>query len=104
MMLFYKDIIRVRNTYGIFKTLNTAVMSSELGNGRAAITLDNHAGAKAMVITNPTGDAMTYNLNGEWNMVIDGVAAMGSPKACSGTITIPAYTAVVLLNGSALNG
>jgi len=104
MMLFYKDIIRVRNTYGIFKTLNTAVMSNELGNGRAAITLDNHAGAKAMVITNPTGDAMTYNLNGEWSMVIDGVAPMSSPKACSGSISIPAYTAVVLLNSAALAG
>ena len=104
MMLFYKDIIRVRNTYGIFKTLNTAVMSSELGNGRAAITLDNHAGAKALIITNPTGDAMTYDLSGDWHMVIDGVAAMGEAKTCSGTITIPAYTGVVLLNSNALNG
>ena len=104
MMLFYKDIIRVRDTYSIFKTLNSSVSSAELGQGKAAITLDNHMGGRALVVANPTATEMTYNLTGDWYMVIDGVAAMGEAKACSGTITIPAYTGVVLLNSNALNG
>jgi len=104
MMLYYKELIRVRKTYSIFRTLNTAVSSTTLGSGRAAVTLDNHMGSKALLVTNPTGEAMTYSLTGSWNMVINGTGVMNGSEVCSGTITIPAYSAVVLLNDNALNG
>ncbi len=105
MMLYYRELIRVRNTYSIFRSVSSAVTASQLENGRAAITLDNHMGSKALIISNPTGEAMTYNLTGTWNMVINGVGVMdGAPVPCEGQITIPAYSAVVFVNDNALNG
>ena len=104
MMLYYKELIRVRKTYSIFRTVNSAVTSTSLGNGRNAVTLDNHMGSKAMLVSNPTGTAMTYTLTGSWNMVLNGTSVMNGPQVCSGSITIPAYSAVVLLNDNALNG
>ncbi len=105
MMLYYKELIRIRKTYKIFTTLNTAVMAdTTLGEGRVAITIDNHVGEKALVISNPTAEAMTYTVSGDWHMVINGQTVMDAPEACQGTITIPAYSAVVLLNGNCFNG
>ncbi len=104
MMRYYKELIRIRSTYSIFRTLNTAVTSKTFEEGRAAITLDNHRGGKALIVANPTGEAMTYTLTGSWNMVVNGVSVMDSSAVCSGTITIPAFSAVVLLNDSAMAG
>jgi pullulanase len=104
MMLYYKELIRVRKTYDIFRTINSAVSAKQLDNGQAVITLDNHVGGKALVISNPTGEAMTYTLTGNWNMVINGVSVIeGAPLPCQGEITIPAYSAVVLVNDNCIN-
>jgi pullulanase len=104
MMLYYKELIRVRKTYDIFRTLNSAVTAKQFDNGQAVITLDNHIGGKSLVISNPTGEAMTYTLTGNWNMVINGVSVIeGAPLPCQGEITIPAYSAVVLVNDNCIN-
>jgi pullulanase len=102
MMLYYSELIRVRKTYDIFSTVNSAVSANQLSDGKAVITLDNHVGGKALVISNPTGEAMKYTLTGSWHMVINGVGVIGSPQACQGEITIPAYSAVVLVNDNCI--
>ena len=105
MMLYYQELIRVRKTYDIFRTLNTAVSANtSLGDGKAAITLDDHVGGKALIVSNPTGEAMTYTLSGSWNMIVNGTSVMAAPETCEGTITIPAYAAVILVNDNCLNG
>ena len=105
MMRYYQELIRVRQEYAIFRTLNTAVIdNTSYGEGRAAITLDNHAGGKALIVSNPTGEAMTYNVSGNWHMIVNGVDVMDAPEAVTGSITIPAYTAVVFVNDACLNG
>ena len=103
MMLYYQELIRIRQTYSIFRTNNTAIAANtSLGDGKVDITIDNHQGGKARVIANPTGEAMTYSVSGDWYMVVNGVSVMASPEAVNGTITIPAYAAVVLLNANSL--
>ena len=105
MMLYYQELIRVRQEYAIFRTLNTAVIAdTSYGEGRVAITLDNHAGGKALIVSNPTGEAMTYNVSGNWHMIVNGVDVMDAPEAVTGSITVPAYTAVVFVNDACLNG
>ena len=105
MMLYYQELIRVRQEYAIFRTLNTAVIANtSYGEGRVAITLDNHAGGKALIVSNPTGEAMTYNVSGNWHMIINGVDVMDAPEAVTGSITVPPYTAVVFVNDACLNG
>ena len=104
MMLFYQALIRMRKEYNIFTTINTAITANtSLGDGKVDITIDNHAGSKARVIINPTGEEMTYTLSGNWHMLVNGASVMDAPEAVSGSITIPAYSAVVLVNDKCLN-
>lgn len=98
MMLYYKQLIEVRKTYSIFTNLNTTISASDLGAGKVVIKFNNHIGGQAMVISNPTATAMTHPLTGSWNLVVNGVSAMDSSVVCSGEITIPAYTAIILVN------
>ena len=105
MMRYYQELIRVRQEYAIFRTLNTAVIANtSYGEGRVAITLDNHADSKALIVSNPTGEAMTYSVSGNWHMIVNGVDVMDAPEAVTGSITVPAYTAVVFVNDTCLNG
>ena len=101
MMNYYKGLIAMRKTYSIFTTTNTAMYSNEIGKkqGEVAITFDNHVGGKATILANPTGEAITYTLTGTWYMLADGsVVMVESPRETTGEITIPAYSAVVLVN------
>jgi pullulanase len=104
MMTFYKGLIRLRQTYGIFPTLSTAVTATDLKDGSYAVTIDNHMGGKAMIIINPTAEAMNYTASGSWNMLSDGETVFAdSPVATSGEISVAAYSAVVLINDKAMN-
>ena len=101
MAQFYKGLIQMRKAYSIFTTNNTAVSGQTIakGNGRATVTIDNHMGGKAFIIMNPTAETMTYELEGSWHMLSDGsTAGAESLGVVSGEITIPAYSAIVLVN------
>ena len=104
MMVFYRELIKMRQTYGIFTTLNTAVSYVDLKDGRVAITIDDHTGGKALIVINPTANAMNYTPTGNWNMVSDGLnVSVDSPAAVNGEISVGAYNAVILINDSVLN-
>ena len=104
MMIFYKGLIRLRQTYGIFTTLNTAVIATDLKDGRYAVTIDNHMGGKAMIIINPTAEVMSYTASGSWNMLSDGETVFtDSPVAVSGELSVAAYSAIILINDKAMN-
>ena len=104
MMTFYKGLIKLRQTYGIFTSVNTAVSAAELMDGRYVITIDNHQGGKVMIITNPTAETATFTPAGSWNMLSDGENVYtDSPEAVSGNISIAAYSAIILINNGAMN-
>ena len=103
MMTFYKGLIRLRKTYGIFTTLSTALTATDLKDGRYALTLDNHMGGKAMIVINPTGQTMDYTVSGSWNMLSDGETVYAdAPVAVSGDISLRAYSAIILINNNAM--
>ena len=106
MVEFYKGLIQMRKAYSIFTTSNTAVSGSAItdGKGRATVTIDNHMGGKAFIIMNPTAEAMTYELTSSWNIICDGSTAGAEVLGtASGEITIPAYSAIVLVNDWVIN-
>ena len=104
MMRFYQHLISVRREYGIFRTVNSAVTANQLDAGRAVITIDNHQGEKAMVVSNPTAEAMTYTLTSGWYMVSNGVSATdGAPVFCEGEITVPPHCAIVFVNAACIS-
>ena len=105
MMEYYKGLIHIRKTYDIFTTTNTAISATTLADGAVAIVIDNHIGEKALVVSNPTAEAMSYTLNGTWNQLTDGESVIdGIPVECTGEISVPAYSAIIFVNGSVLNG
>ena len=60
------------------------------------------AKSKATIIANPTAEAITYTLSGTWYLLVDGVAVtLDNPAETTGQITIPAYSAVVVVNQKA---
>ncbi|MBE6620644.1 MAG: type I pullulanase [Ruminococcaceae bacterium] len=94
-MLYYKGLIAMRRAFAIFRTASQVVVSFEdLGGGKLAVKYDDGQGNVALVLINPTGDAMSYELEGEWKLVADQTAA--------GTETISTDTGSVSLPGCSI--
>ena len=102
-MLYYKGLIAMRKAFGIFTKTNTAVYVSTIGNGAVAITLDDHMGGKALIVINPTSQAINYTLSGSWNLVGDSAqAGAQSMRTESGTITVDSIGIRIYVNDKAL--
>ena len=105
MLQYYKGLIEMRKAFDIFTTNNTAITGSTIGNtARASIVIDNHIGGKAIVILNPTAEAYEYTPSGEYYLVCDGTQAGATnllDGACT-SVTVPAYSAIVLVNSNIL--
>ena len=110
MFKYYKGLIEMRKAYSIFTTKNTAITGDVIKTddaklkGRAYVNIDNHMGGKALILLNPTAEAMTYELSGSWNVICDGNSAGAEViEVVSGSVNIPAYSAVVLVNDWVIN-
>ena len=99
MMLYYKHLIDVRKTYSIFTNNSSTITEVKTTNGRVAVLFEDQLDGKALLISNPTSADMTYELDGTWYMVVNGVDASAEPVLCEGSITVPAYSAIILVNG-----
>jgi pullulanase len=92
MMLYYKGLIEMRKTFGIFSDNAANIQYTQLGSGVVAVTFDDGNGGKALFVMNPNKTALPYALDGEWNLVADETAAGGSVIAReSGSVTVGAY-------------
>ena len=102
-MLYYKGLIEMRKTYGIFTDLNAIVEYEELGTGMALIRFDNGKGGKAVVILNPHSQALPYQLDGEWNLVANGESAGAEViSRDSGRVTVSGISVRVYVNDELL--
>ena len=100
MMQYYKGLIEMRTTYGIFTNgSRTAVSFKDLGGGATVATFDDHMGGKAVVVINPTASALTVTLDGEYQLVANGTEAGADPIATvSGEVTVDATGVCVFVN------
>ncbi len=96
-MLFYKGLIEMRKAYPIFRgNGNIAVTFENLAGGGMVAKLDNHMGAYATVLINPTASEASYTLNGDWSLVCDGTkAGAESLGTFTGSVNAPAMTVTV---------
>lgn len=99
MMQYYKGLIALRKSSDLF-TASAGVahmFDVDSSTGFMAVKYDNHRGNYALLILNPTSSAVSYSLDGEWRMYADGSTASAQAISTeSGTIQIPAYSAIVL--------
>ncbi len=69
-MLYYKGLVEMRKAYDIFSG-DSAVSHTDLGNGALAVIYKDSMGGMALAIMNPNDTALSYTLDGEWNLVAD---------------------------------
>lgn len=99
MMTYYKGLIEMRATYDILRSSGgVAISFTDLSGGGMAVLYDDHTGGKALAIINPTADALSYSLNGEWKLVATGTEAGGETIAVeSGEVTVDACSVRVYI-------
>ena len=98
MLNYYKNLIKVRKTYGVFTDVNSTLTETKLNDGKCTVLFESANGDKALVISNPTSAPMNYELEAGWYMVVNGVDGNATPSLCEGSVTVPAYSAIVLVN------
>ena len=105
MMLYYKGLIEIRKNFGLFTDNSVPVSTTILSDGAVAVTFIRESEI-ATIILNPTDEAITYTLDdGSWNMICDGQhAGIEVIDTVEGEISIPAYSAVIVVNDSIFNG
>ena len=95
-MLYYKTIIEMRKNHDIFRSTSGAVVVTfeTLANGAMAVNFkDNTSSKRAVVIINPTSQALSYNLSGNW------YDALGqNEEAVTGSTQVEAITVSVFVN------
>ena len=103
-MLYYKGLIEMRKTFGIFSDNATVITHTELGGGALALVYDNGTGGKATVVINPCGANIPYALDGEWSLVANGERAGAEAiDRHSGNISVPAMSVAVYVNDALIN-
>lgn len=80
-MLYYKGLIEMRKAFDIFSDNETEISYEELGSGILAVTFDDGHGGKALAVVNPQKATLPYTLEGEWNLIADGLQAGGEVLA-----------------------
>ncbi len=106
MMQYYQGLIDIRKNFGLFTDNSIPMSTTTLSDGAVAITFDNYEGGIATVILNPTDSAISYTLDrGNWNIVCDGVhAGTEIIDTVEGEVSVPAYSAVIVVSDAMFNG
>ncbi len=100
-MLYYKGLIEMRKTYGIFTDPTTTVTTEKLGSGILAVTFTDESGGKAVVVINPHATTLPYTLaEGSWNLVANGTTAGSAIIETSegGSVTLASISVLVYVN------
>ncbi len=100
MMLYYQGLMEMRSTHAIFRSNSGVAITFEaLPGGGMAVHYDDHMGGKALALVNPTAQADTYTLTGQWNLLATGTQAGGQTLAVeTGEVTVEASSVRVYIN------
>lgn len=99
MMLYYKGLIEMRDSYEVF-TANSGVTITfeKLSGGGMVANFATEDGKQAVVVINPTASADTYTLEGQWKMVANGTQAGSETiEIVSEIVSIDACSIIVLV-------
>ena len=98
-MQYYKGLIEMRKSFGIFTDPDTVITTEELGSGLLAVTFDDGNGGQALAVLNPHNTALPYALDGQWNLVATGEEAGSSVLAQeTGSVTVDAIGVRIYVN------
>jgi hypothetical protein len=98
-MQYYKGLIEMRKAYDIFSDLDVTIEHSEFADGALAVTIRDNNGGVALVLINPINTDLTYELDGEWNLVANGESAGAEViSRDSGSVTVGGISIRVYVN------
>ncbi len=98
-MLYYKGLIEMRKTYGIFTDASVEITCTETGSGLLTVSFDDGQGGKALAVINPHQTNLPYALEGEWNLIADGNGAGAQVIAReSGSVTAESVSVRIYVN------
>ena len=99
MMLYYKGLIEMRQTYNIFRGREDVTLTfGTLAGGGMTVTYTAADGSQAVVVINPTKTADTYTLSGEWKLVANGTQAGAEViETATGSVTVDACSILVFV-------
>ena len=100
MMCYYAGLLQIRNTYEIFRSSDSSIITFEsLSGGGMVVKYDDGNGNCALVVINPTNAADSYTLSGEWNLVANGTQA-GSKviETMTGKVSVDACSVLIFVN------
>lgn len=96
---YYKGLIEMRKSVGLFTSMEktNCVFNVDRSSGFMDITITGGDNS-ALVILNPSMEAVSFTVRGEWNLLVDGNnAGSESLRKVSGEISVPALTALILV-------
>ncbi|MBO7253994.1 MAG: type I pullulanase, partial [Clostridia bacterium] len=98
-MLYYKGLIEMRKSFGIFSDVSSVIDYTSWANGIVAVSFTTSNGEKALAVINPNNVNLPYTLDGEWNLVADSTRAGGEVLAKeSGSVTVEGISIRVYVN------
>jgi pullulanase len=102
-MLYYKGLIEMRKAYDIFYN-SEEISHTDLGNGAVAVTFSDANGCAALAVINPNSTALSYTLDGDWNLVADSDRAGQSVLATeSGLVTLNGISIRIYVNDTLIS-
>ena len=99
----YREVISTCSGYSIFSSADSSSAKVPIANGiyTYRISLGDE---RALVIVNPTDTAQSYELLGEWYLILaDDGSLSADPAPISGIVTISAGAQIALINNVALS-
>ena len=99
MMQYYKGLLEMRKTYGIFTSgTDVTVTFTDLKGGATIAEFVSTCGEKAIAVINPTSEIITTELDGEYKLVANGTAAGSEAiEIASGEISVSPMTVSVFV-------
>ena len=98
MMTYYKGLIALRKSSPLFTesgVIRTFDIDTKTGFMAVKFEKDTNS---ALLILNPTTAAVSYTVDGIWNSYVDGVnAGVNVLSTVNGSVSVPAYSAIVLM-------
>ena len=106
MFLYYAGLCAIRTKIDIFTNNTVFKTYAHSDNTGFSIEIEDGKGGKAYVIVNPEASrSINYTLDGSYELICDGkTAGTTSLGTCSGSISIPARSAYILVKSSLLPG
>ena len=105
MFKYYAGLCAIRTGYDIFTDKEASFLVYEhTDNAGFNIIIEDGNGGKAVIVFNPLGYNIKFNLNGSFHMLCDGNNASASSLGVKeGEISVPSYSGMIFVNEQVLN-